>query len=80
MEKAVERVSVLLAASNKSPEAGLRRVWDAADADNSGDLDIGELKEVLRMMGKTNITQAGLEAVMLEIDGDGSGEIDHVRP
>lgn len=74
--KAADRLKTLQASSNKDPAAGLKRVWDTADADNSGDLDIGELKEVLRMMGRKNITQAMLEAVMLEIDEDGSGEID----
>ena len=51
-------------------------MWDAADKDNSGDLDIGEVKEVLRMMGVQRITKAGLETVMSQIDADGSGEVD----
>lgn len=74
--KAAKRLDTLHAASKKDPKAGLRRIWDAADKDNSGDLDITELEEVLHMMGEKNITQAGLEAVMMEVDADGSGEID----
>lgn len=74
--KAAKRLDTLHAASKKDPRAGLRRIWDAADKDNSGDLDIKELEEVLRMMGEKNITQAGLEALMMEVDADGSGEID----
>lgn len=74
--KAAKRLDTLHAASKKDPKAGLRRIWDAADKDNSGDLDITELEEVLRMMGEKNITQSRLEAVMMEVDTDGSGEID----
>jgi calmodulin len=76
VKKASERLATLHAASNKKPAAQLRRVWDAADKDNSGDLDIGEVKEVLRMMGVQRITKAGLETVMSQIDADGSGEVD----
>lgn len=74
--KAAKRLDTLHAAAKKDPDAGLRRIWDAADKDNSGDLDITELKEVLVMMGEKNVSRARLEAVMQEVDVDGSGEID----
>eukprot|EP01043_Picozoa_sp_COSAG02_P002582 COSAG02_NODE_60_length_43475_cov_59.494582_10_plen_3160_part_00 len=56
--------------------AELRRVWTAVDKDGSGSLDLEELREVLRMMGRDKITQRGLEAAMKEIDKDDSGDID----
>lgn len=54
----------------------LRRVWAAVDQDKSGNLDIDELREVLRMVGREKITKQGLEKAMKEIDKDDSGDID----
>ena len=56
--------------------AELRRVWAAVDKDGNGTLDMEELREVLRMMGREKVTQRGLEAAMKEIDKDDSGDID----
>ena len=56
--------------------AELRRVWAAVDKDKSGDLDIDELKQVLKMMGRKNIKQVALEKVWKVIDRDGDGSVD----
>eukprot|EP01047_Picozoa_sp_COSAG01_P065287 COSAG01_NODE_8793_length_2657_cov_1.528147_1_plen_809_part_01 len=56
--------------------AELRRVWAAVDADGSGSLDRSEVKKVLAMMGRKNVSKNGLLAVMQSMDKDGSGEVD----
>ena len=53
----------------------LDQLWLKVDADGDGNLSQEEVGEVLRMMGREDV-EANLEAVMAELDADGSGDID----
>jgi hypothetical protein len=52
----------------------------AVDADGSGSLDVGELQEVVVLMGMADTQPNGepidMSAVMAQVDADGSGEVD----
>lgn len=53
----------------------LRAVFTHFDADNSGSIDIEELETVFEAMGQ-KLSQAELQALMDQVDDDGSGEIE----
>ena len=53
----------------------LDQLWLKVDADGDGNLSQEEVGEVLRMMGREDV-EANLEAVMADLDADGSGDID----
>ena len=53
----------------------LRDVWRQVDADSSGQLDRGELREVFKLMGK-EVTEKDFDNVMKQIDEGGDDEVD----
>jgi calmodulin len=61
-------------ASPSSPREALA-MFNTVDEDRSGLLDAGELKTLTRMFG-VELTDEELEMAMLQIDNDGSGEVD----
>eukprot|EP01048_Picozoa_sp_COSAG05_P020246 COSAG05_NODE_3389_length_2090_cov_83.226017_1_plen_455_part_10 len=54
----------------------LESVWKRVDADESGTLDRDEVRQVLCLMGFENTGEKVLDHVMLELDQDGSGDVD----
>merc|ERR1712072_1186711 len=53
----------------------MREVFKMFDADSSGTLDIGELKDVMKSIGLAPADWE-IRAMIAEVDGDDSGEID----
>lgn len=53
----------------------IRETFDLFDADNSGRIDLKELKVAMRALG-FEPTQAELKKMITEADKDGSGTID----
>ena len=61
--------------SNKRPaQGGLRRLFDAIDADGSGSLDAEEIGKLCEDMG-AKLSDEELELAVRAIDTDGSGEV-----
>jgi Ca2+-binding EF-hand superfamily protein len=56
-------------------EKHLHDMWNKFDADGGGSLDRGEIRDVLRAMGK-DVSDAEFEVAMQEIDADGSGHVE----
>ena len=56
----------------------VRELFEAADKDESGIIDRDELRGIMKEMGNP-LSPAQLDAAMLEMDSDGSGEIDFVE-
>jgi len=55
--------------------AEMREVFQIFDVDNSGTLDIGELRDVMKSIGLAP-DDWEIRAMIAEVDADGSGEID----
>merc|ERR1712139_370756 len=53
----------------------MREVFKMFDADSSGTLDIGELRDVMKSIGLA-VEDWEIRAMIAEVDGDDSGEID----
>ena len=53
----------------------LRHVFDEVDADQSGQIDLDELREAMRRAGK-NVSRQQARALFVETDQDGDGTID----
>eukprot|EP01044_Picomonas_judraskeda_P014034 COSAG03_NODE_2192_length_3024_cov_4.993846_2_plen_99_part_00 len=53
----------------------LRQLFAEFDLDGSGELDRGEIAQVMSGMG-SRATETELDAAMVEMDADGSGEVD----
>merc|ERR1711967_112657 len=54
--------------------AEMREVFAMFDADSSGTLDIGELRDVMKSIGLA-VEDWEIRAMIAEVDGDGSGQI-----
>uniref|UniRef100_A0A9L0TSG8 Acyl-coenzyme A thioesterase 8 n=5 Tax=Euteleostomi TaxID=117571 RepID=A0A9L0TSG8_HORSE len=59
----------------ESPWAEFKAAFDMFDADGGGDISVKELGTVMRMLGQTP-TKEELDAIIEEVDEDGSGTID----
>ncbi|XP_042835637.1 troponin C, skeletal muscle isoform X1 [Panthera tigris] len=57
------------------PPAEFKAAFDMFDADGGGDISVKELGTVMRMLGQTP-TKEELDAIIEEVDEDGSGTID----
>ncbi|OWK03233.1 TNNC2 [Cervus elaphus hippelaphus] len=55
--------------------AEFKAAFDMFDADGGGDISVKELGTVMRMLGQTP-TKEELDAIIEEVDEDGSGTID----
>jgi Ca2+-binding EF-hand superfamily protein len=53
----------------------LDQLWLKVDQDGDGELDRGEVLQLLQMMGRAD-AEAQVDGVMEELDADGSGDID----
>ena len=60
---------------SRREEDAIRAAFDEADEDGSGELDVEEIGEMLRKMGRV-LSQRELEGAMAEMDLDGSGDVD----
>ena len=60
--------------SDAALRAQLRAVFEAFDADHSGEVNTAEMTAMVSSLG-LHVTPAQLEAMLLEADTDGSGEI-----
>ena len=56
--------------------SSLRALFDAADSDASGSLDIHEIAQVSHQLFGTALSGEDLVAAMKEMDGDGNGDVD----
>jgi calmodulin len=63
--------------NNLSPEevAEFKEIFDLVDKDGGGSISKDELKELMETLG-LRPTDDELDAMMAEVDGDGSGDID----
>ena len=64
----------IAAAEEKAQEGKLSDLWAHFDTDKNDKLDKQELEQVLACMGK-QVDDAGLDAVMTEIDTDNDGQV-----
>ncbi len=60
-------------------EQNLRMAFDNYDTDNSGFLDIKELRSALGILDKDNVSADLLKDLLLEIDKNGDGEISYTE-
>lgn len=58
----------------EDPLAHLREVFHSLDADNSGNLDKGEVQQALERIGKV-VTAEEVDRAMADMDDDNSGEV-----
>ncbi|EGB03199.1 hypothetical protein AURANDRAFT_31857, partial [Aureococcus anophagefferens] len=54
----------------------VQATFSVFDADNSGAIDVGELEGLLKELCIPVKDKDELHAIMTELDGDGSGDID----
>merc|ERR1719163_1932981 len=74
----MEKFGTNFSIENKFSEERLeemREVFKMFDADNSGTLDLGELRDVMKSIGLAP-EEWEIRAMIAEVDADGSGEID----
>jgi Ca2+-binding EF-hand superfamily protein len=69
------RTSSANSSGGRDMSAYLRQVFDSIDIDGSGSLDRDEVAQLSRNLGN-ELSPEELEAAMLEMDGDGGGEVD----
>jgi calcium-binding protein CML len=62
-------------ALNNEQIARLKEVFDHFDADGSGSIDAGELRNVFQSMG-TEVSEQEMEDMIAGVDDDGSGQIE----
>lgn len=60
---------------NKEQIEGLRKAFDSFDMDKKGAISVETVSTILRMMG-IKITDASLQAIIADIDEDGSGMLE----
>ena len=53
----------------------IRSAFDLFDKDNSGSIDVGELREAMKALG-LNLGKKEVKAMMRRLDKDGSGSIE----
>eukprot|EP01047_Picozoa_sp_COSAG01_P056588 COSAG01_NODE_6435_length_3669_cov_1.367507_3_plen_574_part_01 len=69
------RASSANSSGGRDMSAYLRQVFDSIDIDGSGSLDRDEVAQLSRNLGH-ELSPEELEAAMLEMDGDGGGEVE----
>jgi hypothetical protein len=74
--KLADTCEKLAAEAAAAEENEVRAVFQSIDLDDNGTLERDELKTAAERLGQT-MSQEELDAAMLEMDGDGSGEIDY---
>ncbi len=59
-------------------EEAMHEIFDAIDADNSGELERDEVRDLMHMLGR-KLGESQLTAVFAELDEDGNGNVDYTE-